>query len=69
MAYLRNVLGRHACWPIMTALLDSGDIRRIGGYTVGRHAYGYLPAQRYEVEWAFQRQLASMGFSLQLKAA
>ena len=48
MEYLRNVMGRRTCDPILHALIASGDIRRTGGYTTGRNAYGYLPGEQYE---------------------
>jgi hypothetical protein len=48
MQYLRNVIGVHNCSPIMSAMQESGDIRRVGNYIEGDHSFGYLPGQQYE---------------------
>ncbi len=45
--YLENVMGRWACQPILTALLDSGEIRRVGKYIPGKQSFGYLPSEQY----------------------
>jgi len=47
MEYLRKVIGRKACLPLVNALIDKDEIRRVGGYLAGHYAYHYLPAKRY----------------------
>ena len=48
MQYLQNTMGRHRCKPILDALINSGDVRRVGNYIEGDHSFGYLPGQQYE---------------------
>jgi hypothetical protein len=48
MRYLRNVMGSHNCKPIVNALIDSGDIRRVGNFVEGKRSFGYLPGPQYE---------------------
>ena len=47
MEHLRNVMGREY-GRILNALLDSGDMQRIGNFIERIRCFGYLPAPKYK---------------------
>jgi len=48
--YLENVMGRWTCQPVLTSLLECGEVRRVGQYVPGQQCFRYSPAEWYRSE-------------------